>query len=198
MSRALHVVVALGLVPLTLLAGGCGPSPEERAAGIAAFTTVQQVLQHPRCQNCHIPGDAPLQFDGGLPHQMGVVRGPDGHGAPGLPCSTCHGNANPPESYGLNAPPGAPQWHLPPPDRKMVFIDLSPAELCETIKDEKKTGKNLRQMLEHNAHDELVGWGWEPGGARSPVPIPREQFVESFRTWMEAGAPCPEPVVAQR
>ena len=56
---------------------------------------MQQVFQHPRCQNCHIPGDAPLQFDAGLPHAMDVERGPDGKGAPGLPCSTCHGDAEP-------------------------------------------------------------------------------------------------------
>lgn len=36
--------------------------------GVAAFETVRAVLQHPRCQNCHIPGDAPLQFDEGRAH----------------------------------------------------------------------------------------------------------------------------------
>ena len=119
------------LVPLVLLAlASCGPSKQQRADGIAAFATVQQVLQHPRCQNCHIPGDQPLQYDAGLPHEMSVVRGPAGFGAPGLPCSTCHGIANPPESYGPHAPPGAPGWRLPPPGMKMVFIDLTGAELC--------------------------------------------------------------------
>src|SRR5438128_8514637 len=91
---------------------------DKRTAAIAAFATVQKVLQHPRCQNCHIPGDAPLQFDAGLPHAMAVARGPDGHGARGLPCATCHGESNPPASYGPNAPPGAPHWGLPPPDHK--------------------------------------------------------------------------------
>jgi aerobic-type carbon monoxide dehydrogenase small subunit (CoxS/CutS family) len=38
------------------------------------------------------------QFDAGLPHAQRVVRGPAGHGAPGLPCATCHGAANPPAS----------------------------------------------------------------------------------------------------
>ena len=46
-------------------------------------------------------------------------------------------------------------------------------------------------MLEHVAHDELVGWGWEPGVGRAPVPIPRAQVAAALRTWMEAGAPCP-------
>ena len=178
---------------------GCGPSRQERADALAAFTTVQQVFQHPRCQNCHVPGDAPLQFDGGVPHQMGVVRGPDGSGAPGLPCATCHGAANPPESYGISAPPGAPAWKLPPPDQKMVFIDLSPAQLCETIKSrEKNGGRDLEAMHEHVAHDELVGWGWHPGGARIPVPVPREELSAKFRTWMDGGAPCPDGAVAIR
>ena len=57
---------------------------------VSAFETVRQVLQHPRCQNCHIPGDAPLQFDAGLTHGQNVKRGGAGHGAPGLPCATCH------------------------------------------------------------------------------------------------------------
>ena len=45
---------------------------------VKAFDTVQRVFQSPRCQNCHIPGDSPLQFDAGIPHRMNVVRGMDG------------------------------------------------------------------------------------------------------------------------
>src|SRR3954451_5248775 len=111
-----------------------------RAAALAAFDTVQQVFQHPRCQNCHIPGDAPLQFDAGIPHAMEVARGPDGKGAPGLPCTTCHGTENLPASYGRHAPPGAPNWHLPPPEHKMAWIGLSSAALCETVKSKRQNG----------------------------------------------------------
>ena len=56
----------------------------------AAFETVREVLQHPRCQNCHIPGNAPLQYDQGLPHAMNVQRGADGRGAVAMKCSNCH------------------------------------------------------------------------------------------------------------
>ena len=171
------------------LAQATRPSPQD---GLRAFETVRQVLQHPRCQNCHIPGDAPLQFDEGRPHGQGVVRGRFGLGVPGLPCATCHAAQNPPASYGPNTPPGAPSWHLPRPETKMVFIGLSPAQLCAAVKDQRATGgKDLAAMLEHNAKDALVGWGWEPGEGRAPVPIPRAEFVQSFRTWMDAGAPCP-------
>ena len=111
-------------IALTVVFAGCGPrpSPEQKQAAIAAFDTVQTVFQHPRCANCHIPGDQPLQFDTMSPHTMGVVRGPEGHGAPGLPCSTCHGEKNPPASYGPHAPPGAPHWGLPPPGQKMDWM----------------------------------------------------------------------------
>src|SRR5437899_7593955 len=180
------------LVALSLAACGPRPSTEQRAQALAAFETVRQVFQHPRCQNCHIPGDAPLQFDEGRTHAQLVKRGFDGHGTAGLPCATCHAARNPPASYGAHMPPGAPDWHLPPPEAKMVFIDRTPAQLCRTIKDPKETrGRDLAAMLDHVAHDELVAWGWEPGVGRAPVPIPRAQVAAAFRTWMDAGAPCP-------
>ncbi len=192
--RTLLFVAAAGLA-------GCAPSastppqsiPDARSEAVAAFATVQKVLQHPRCQNCHIPGDAPLQFDAGLPHQMAVVRGENGMGAPGLPCSTCHEARNPPASFGPQAPPGAPNWQLPPPEMKMVFISLSPASLCATVKDPQKNGgKDFDALVKHVAEDELVGWGWNPGGDRAPVPIPREEFVAKFKQWAAAGGPCPD------
>jgi hypothetical protein len=163
-----------------------------RTAALAAFDTVQAVLQHPRCQNCHIPGDAPLQFDAGIAHAQHVQRGPAGNGVPGLPCSTCHATANPPASYGPHMPPGAPNWHLPPPGRKMVFIGLRPAELCATIKDPARNGgRDLAAVLEHVSHDQLVLWGWNPGVGRAPVSVPHDVFVASVKTWIAGGAPCP-------
>src|SRR5471032_2186154 len=91
-----------------------------------AFEIVRSVLQHPRCQNCHIPGDAPLQGDTGRSHAQYVVRGAAGHGAAAMECAVCHRDANLPLNYGEHVPPGAPTWHLPPPTQKMVFIALSP------------------------------------------------------------------------
>ena len=191
-GRALAIGVSAVVLLLFAAAGNGAAPPPDAAAGLAAFETVRQVFQHPRCQNCHIPGDAPLQFDDGRTHAQLVKRGADGHGAPGLPCSTCHGTRNPPASFGLAMPPGAPNWHLPPEQTPMVFIDLTPAQLCRTIKDPKETGgKDLAAMLEHVAHDALVGWGWDPGLGRAPVPIPRAEVTAAFRTWMDAGAPCP-------
>lgn len=163
-----------------------------RKEGLRAFETIQQVLQHPRCQNCHIPGDAPLQFDDGVPHAQNVLRGHDGQGMPGMNCSSCHGTANLPASYGPRTPPGAPNWHLPPADQKMVFIDLSPGELCGVLKNPATNGgRDLDALLEHVEHDKLVLWGWEPGEGRATVSVPHKQFVAEFKRWMAARAPCP-------
>jgi len=194
------VASLLALLPALLL-GACTPSaslpgkltPEQRAEAIAAFATVQQVFQHPRCQNCHIPGDAPLQFDEGRPHAQGVVRGSDGHGAPGLPCSTCHAEQNPPASYGPHAPPGAPHWALPPPEQKMAWIGLPPRQLCEMIQDRGRNGgRDFKALIKHVSEDKLVLWGWNPGGQRAPVPVPHAEFVAQFTRWAAAGGPCPE------
>ncbi len=192
----MRAAALFSLVLLSLLLVACGPriSAEQKAQALQAFATVEQVFQHPRCSNCHIPGDQPLQFDSQTPHMMNVVRGPEGKGAPGQPCSTCHGEANPPAGYSAHAPPGAPHWQLPPPDHKMAWIGLPAHELCAMIQDRKRNGdRDMPALIKHVAEDKLVLWGWNPGGSRAPVPVPHDRFVAAFRTWADAGAPCPAP-----
>ncbi len=198
MSMRIAAIPLMALAVLTLAACGQRVSPEQQAEAVRAFATVEKVFQHPRCSNCHIPGDQPLQFDSQTPHMMNVVRGPEGKGAPGLPCSTCHGEANLPASYGPHAPPGAPHWALPPPDQKMAWIGVPASELCAMIKDKKQNGdRDLEAMLQHVAEDKLVLWGWQPGGNRAPVSVPHDEFVAAFKAWSDAGAPCPEREVAK-
>jgi hypothetical protein len=178
-----------GLVLALATASG---QDRSQADAIEAFGVVQKVLQHPRCQNCHIPGDAPLQFDDGRVHSQNVKRGSKGRGARGLACVACHSTENPPASYGAHMPPGAPNWHLPPPQHKMVFINLSAGELCRVLKNkEENGGKDMAALLEHVRADKLVLWGWDPGVGRAPVEVPHDQFVAAFRRWADAGAPCP-------
>jgi hypothetical protein len=163
------------------------PSPD----GVAAFETVRAVLQHPRCQNCHIPGDAPLQLDEGRRHTLNVQRGPDGNGAPGLWCATCHAAANPPASFGAHMPPGAPGWRLPAPEHRMVFVGQASGQLCRNLKDTAQNGgRSLDALLKHVDADPLVLWGWSPGVGRAPVSTPHDVFVAKFKEWMAAGAPC--------
>jgi hypothetical protein len=186
------MIAALVMILAFAAAPGYGQSARvSKEDGIAAFETVKAVLQNPRCQNCHIPGDAPLQFDQGLPHAMNVMRGPDGNGSPGLQCKTCHGAGNPPAAWGAHMPPGAPNWKLPPPDRRMVFIGLSSGDLCRLVKDPAKNGgKDFDALIHHVESDELVSWGWHPGVGRAAVPISRDEFVARFKDWIAAGAPC--------
>jgi len=186
-TAAAFLVVAMLLAPS---AGAQAATSSD--GGLQAFEVVRSVLQHPRCQNCHIPGDAPLQYDSGLAHAQSVMRGPDGRGAVAMRCATCHHDQNLPAIYGDRVPPGAPDWHLPPPETRMVFIGLSPHDLCSVIKDRRVTrGRDLPAMLAHIRDDKLVAWGWDPGGQRTLPPVTREQTVSAFKTWMDAGAPCP-------
>ena len=184
---------------LAILVSGAGAagyvaaqSAQPSEATLRAFEIVRAVLQHPRCQNCHIPGDAPLQGDEGRTHDQYVIRGADGHGATAMNCSTCHSENNLPVNYGDRAPPGAPNWGLPKPETKMVFINLSPRDLCMAIKDRRSTGgKDLAAMLAHIRDDKLVGWGWAPGGKRTIPAATRPDTVSAFKTWMDGGAGCP-------
>jgi hypothetical protein len=105
-------------------------------------------------------------------------------------CDTCHQATNLP---GAHLPPGNPKWSLPSPDHKMVFAGRSPAELCNQIKDPAQNGgRSLAQLLDHVANDDLVGWGWNPGGNRSLPPLSRPDAVAQMKIWIDGGAACPE------
>lgn len=185
----LHALLCLLALPLCDAAAADAVSRED---AVAAFATVQAVFQHPRCRNCHIPGDAPLQHDASLVHVPPVRRGPAGKGSPGLPCASCHGEHNPPGSYGERAPPGAPHWALPPPEQKMAWIGLDAGTVCTMLKDPKQNGgKDLDALEKHVGEDKLVLWGWEPGHGRAPVSIPHAEFFAAFKRWRAGGAPCP-------
>jgi hypothetical protein len=166
--------------------------PAAKPDPLAAFETVKTVLQSPRCVNCHPTGDRPTQGDDSHIHPQFVTRGPDGKGAPGLACATCHAEANPPASYGAHMPPGVSTgWKLPPPEHKMVFAGMSSGALCEQLKDQQKNGgKDMAALFKHVSSDPLVLWGWSPGYGRAKVPIAHEELVRAFKTWMDAGAPC--------
>jgi hypothetical protein len=196
--RASHLLFASCCVLLAIDAGA-----QTRKATVSTpadatrlFEPIRQVLQDPRCQNCHIVGDAPLQYDAGTVHAQRVKRGADGKGVAALQCSTCHQSENPPAALGPHAPPGAPNWHLPPANMKMVFKDASAHDLCMTVKDKKRNGnRSMDDFVRHIADDPLVAWGWNPGGDRRPVSIPKEETVAAVKAWVAADAPCPRAEV---
>jgi cytochrome c5 len=172
---------------------GASIGPLDRAAGVAAFETVRGVLQHPRCQNCHPAGDVPLQGDDSHPHLQNIQRGPRGEGMVGAACTTCHGPANPPNSYGPHIPPGSAEgWHMPPPEHRLVFVGKTPKALCEQVQDPARNGGKDAAALRAHLDTPLVRWGWDPGRGRAPIPIARTTFVAAWEVWARAGAPCPD------
>jgi len=155
-----------------------------------AFLSVIPVLKHPRCLNCHATGDYPRQGDDAHIHTMNVRRGLDGHGKFGQKCSTCHQEQN---VSGLNMPPGAPNWHLPPAATPMIWEGRTPGQICRQIKDPSQNGgKSIAQIVEHVSADKLVRWGWNPGEGRSLPPQSHDEFARKFQDWARYGAGCPD------
>jgi hypothetical protein len=159
--------------------------PAERSR--ALFAEAGKVIQHPRCVNCHPAGDRPLQDDEGRLHIPAVQRGEANLGVPGMYCGTCHQQAN----YDAVGVPGHPKWALAPVE--MAWQGVSLRGICEQIKDPARNGgKTMAELVEHMAHDDLVGWGWTPGAGRSPAPGTQAAFGELISAWAETGAVCPE------
>jgi mono/diheme cytochrome c family protein len=183
------VVAALCAAALARQPPGAA-APKDDEASRAAFREAYKVLMHPRCMNCHPIGDVPLQGDDSRLHVQNVKRGPDGKGKYALKCANCHQEANLP---GANMPPGNPNWHLPPPEMRMVFQGKTPGELARQLKDPKVNGgKTLEQILHHVGEDRLVLWGWDPGDGRTKPPLSHAEFVRKMREWVEKGAAVPE------
>jgi hypothetical protein len=160
---------------------------EESARSVSLFTEAGKVLQHPRCVNCHPAGDRPLQGEDGHLHIPAVQRGDGGIGVEGLRCTTCHQTAN----YDPAGVPGHPEWHLAPIE--MAWAGKSLAEICQQIKDPARNGgKSMAALIEHSAHDSLVGWGWAPGQGREPAPGTQAQFGALMAAWADTGAVCPQ------
>jgi len=157
--------------------------------GVSAFRDVASVLTSPRCLNCHLAGQSPLQGDDGRAHTMNVKRGTDGRGTPAMRCTNCHQSTN---SGFAHAPPGAPDWRLPGVKTPMAWLGLSTGELCRAIKDPSTNGgRSLSRLLEHVRSDRIVNWGWDPGVGRTTPPLSHQQFVDKFNQWIDSGAPCP-------
>jgi len=163
---------------------------ESTGEGLKVFESVRSVLQSPRCQNCHIPGNAPLQGDKGKVHSQDVRRGKDGRGTPDTRCTDCHEVKNSAEPH---MPPGAPDWRLPEPSMPLVFIGLPAGKLCRNLKNPiKNGGKSLEDLVKHVSGDPFVLWGWNPGPGRTVPPLSHQEFIKQFTKWVTVGAPCPE------
>ncbi len=159
---------------------------DEKERSRALFLEVSRVLLHPRCANCHPSGDEPLQGMEMRPHDPPVTRGAENHGVVGMECGGCHQDRNLEHARG----PGAPDWHVAP--LEMAWVGKTPRHICEQLKDPARNGgKTLPQIVEHNAKDELVSWGWAPGHDREPAPGDQKRFGALVAAWAETGAECP-------
>ncbi|MFO0759693.1 MAG: hypothetical protein U0359_24605 [Byssovorax sp.] len=188
MSRRLWNLRRLAAV---LAAGACvalTARAEDKVQTGASFLPVYEVLQHPRCQNCHPAGDAPHVGDLGKLHRMNVSRhSPEA----GLPCSTCHRDHNAMIEHG---PPGAPGWDMPPSSHPSPFEGKSPGALCAQLKDPAKNGgKSVADLHGPMAHDALVLWAFTPGPGRAAPPVSHAELVKRVDRWIAEGAPCPAP-----
>jgi hypothetical protein len=188
----LPVAIARGGVASTLKPAGAFAGIADRNARSAAiFTEMGKVLTSPRCLNCHPRTDSPTQGDNLVVHNPPVTRGPDGFGAAGLECATCHGPRNATFASASGTIPGNPKWHLAP--KSMAWQGLTLGQICASIKDMKKNGgMTLAQLIEHNGKDALVGWGWNPGAGRTPAPGTQAEFGALTKAWVESGAACPK------
>ena len=158
---------------------------DKKARSLALFTEVGKVLQHPRCLNCHPATERPTQTDAMRPHMPLVVRA-EGLGAPGLHCITCHHARN----FDPANVPGNIKWMLAPPE--MAWQGKTLGQICGQLKDKARNGgRDLTALEEHMATDDLVGWGWHPGGNRMPAPGTQAQFGALFKAWARSGAHCP-------
>lgn len=163
--------------------------PKDSVGSVKAFMSVYKVLMSARCMNCHPAGDAPLQGDDNHIHAMNVKRGVDGKGLYSVRCSNCH---QPENTAGLHMPPGNPKWGLPPANMRMVFQGRTPRQLALQILDPKQNGGRTKaQLIDHMAHDDLVGWAWHPGDGRTLPPMSREAFAAQVRLWIAKGAYAP-------
>ena len=151
------------------------------------FTEAAKVIMNPRCMNCHPASDRPTQGNDMHPHSPPVTRGADGGGVPGNTCGACHMNRNVPifagQQTSFQSMPGHARWGLAPIE--MAWEGKSIGDICRQIKDPQRNGgRDLALLHEHLAHDDLVGWAWNPGPGRDPRPAPRS----SWANWSGPGS----------
>lgn len=161
----------------------------ERSA--ALFKEAARVIEHPRCMNCHPADRTPTQGEDLRVHSPPIRADKEGHGPPGLPCSTCHLVQNTPtHTTPIESIPGHAHWMLAP--ASMSWQGLTTSEICEQIKDPARNGnRTLAKIHDHMAVDTLVGWAWAPGSGRETAPGTQKVFGELIAAWIDTGAACP-------
>jgi hypothetical protein len=188
MSARVAALTAAGVLALTAALLATSAARAQGSRGLrppSAFAGIRDPAARPRCLNCHPDGDRPTQGPG-YPHQPPVQRGADGRGVTAMRCTTCHQAAN----FDPGHVPGNPKWQLAP--LSMAWQRRSLADICAQVKDPARNGGHkLDEIVEHMAHDDLVGWAWQPGADREPAPGTQAAFGALIKAWADSGAACP-------
>ncbi|OKO92184.1 hypothetical protein AC629_01085 [Bradyrhizobium sp. NAS80.1] len=177
----------VGLFPQRSAAQPAAQEAESRAA----FAVVATVIGSPRCQGCHTQSEFPRQGDDQHRHLFNVMRGPDDGGALGLPCTTCHGQAN----NAASGVPGADEaWRLAP--ISMGWEGLTTADICRHLKDPVHNGRRIGEQVVDHLRTGLVKWAWSPGTdahgrARTTPSVPYFDFIAAAEMWVQTGEACP-------
>src|ERR1700761_2813704 len=156
----------------------------------ALFVEIGKLLTHPRCLNCHPAGDHPLQGADGREHMPPVWRGDTGHLA--TDCSGCHADHNTTlhEAATYKSIPGHPRWAVAP--ISMAWEGKSIGDICRQLKDVNLNGgRDLAQLQDHIASDDLVGWAWNPGEGREAAPGAQQEAEQLVKALIDSGAECP-------
>lgn len=184
MQRSILTLYSLWLLVIINLLASIAAAQTDSSNSVALFEQIYSVLSHPRCTNCHTVKEDLRAGNGQYQHLPPVPRGENGFGDESQPCSKCHRYQNTPTA------PGAVIWQAPP--LSMGWYGLSAKQLCETLTDRSKNGdRDLYDLEHHMRSSPSVLWAWEPGGVRTPPPLPFAEFRRLFSQWIESGAECP-------
>ena len=112
-------------------------------------------------------------------------------GAPGMRCSTCHGESNVTLAEHAGSAPGAPSWQLAP--ASLAWQGKSAHQICEQLKEHARSNDvSLEEIWQGTNTDPVTGWAWSPGEGRTPAPGSQAELARQTRAWIDHGAQCPD------
>jgi hypothetical protein len=185
------VVVFLAFSTVPNVAARTTEAATHESNSARLFLRMANVIESPRCMNCHPAGRSPTQGDDMHLHTPPMVSDASGYGIPGLQCSACHAATNTSIRLpNVQSVPGNPKWSLAP--AAFAWQGKSIRQICLQIKDPARNGnRTLKQIHDHLAYDQLVGWAWHPGLGRKPAPMTQASFGVLVQRWIDSGADCP-------
>lgn len=159
------------------LPGGDAPGDTGEMTFVQACDIIRDLVDHPRCRNCHNDLEAVTRYDTMQPHGL------DGS----LACAVCHK----PDSVDAPWPgDGEPVWHQPD-DVGMHWTGLTPDQIIANIANPATNGsRSLAQIATHVVTDHLILWTFNPVSGtgnlndRTPAPHP-DVYGQAFNVWAD-------------